>query len=100
MLDQPESQRLADAAFEDALEQLAAADRPAAVELIAAYTAGALRGAVRGVHAELRSRGQTEPRLPPLAPAPDLEAARADALAAARRGRGGARRPSPSRARR
>ena len=37
------------------------------VELIAAYGAGALRGAIIAVYGELRSRGQLSPRLPPLA---------------------------------
>ncbi len=76
VLDEPEARRLADGAFEDALADLAGSS-PGVVELIASYTPAALRGAIVGVHDELRSRGQTEPVLPALPPAPDLEAARA-----------------------
>ena len=72
VLDQPEARRLADAAFDDALEGLGAAG----VELIAAYGAAALRAAILAVHGELRSRGQVAPALPPLPPAPDLEGTR------------------------
>ncbi len=75
VLDEIEARRLADAAFDGALEELAA-ERPGGVELIASYTAGALRGAIARTYAELRSRGQTHPVLPPLPPAPDLEQAR------------------------
>ena len=85
VLDAPEAERLADAAFEEALEALARAV-PATVDLIAGYTAGGLRSAILQVHDELRSRGERRPRLPALAAAPDLEAARRelrDAAAAA-----------------
>ncbi len=82
VLDEPEAERLADAAFEDALEELAQRT-PGGVELIASYTAGALRGAIIGTYAELRSRGELEPRLPPLAPAPDLDEPRERLRAAA-----------------
>ena len=40
------------------------ATRPAAIDLIAAYGAGALRSAILQVHDELRSRGERRPRLP------------------------------------
>lgn len=82
VLDQPHAQRLADAAFDDAVELLAR-DDPAGVDLIAAYTPGGLRGATLGAYGELRSRGETAPMLPPLTPGPDLEAARAELLDAA-----------------
>ncbi len=75
VLDQPESERLADAAFEDALEDLAQS-APGGVDLIAAYGAGALRGAIGATYAELRSRGQLHPALPALAPARELSGAR------------------------
>ena len=79
--DQWEAGRLADVAFDDALEDLA--DNVAGgVELIAAYGLGALRGAIVSIYAELRSRGATEPRLPELGEAPDLGVAR-EALARA-----------------
>jgi ATP-dependent helicase/nuclease subunit A len=82
VLDEPKAQRLADGAFDEALEQLAR-DEAAAVDLIAAYTHGGLRGATVGLYAELRSRGETAPRLPALGQGPDLAASREQLLAAA-----------------
>ncbi len=86
VLDAPDAERLADAAFEDALEALgrtgSGPDSPA-IDLIAAYTAAGLRGAILQVHDELRSRGERRPRLPALPEAPDLEAARRDLVEAA-----------------
>ncbi len=64
VLDELEATRLADQAFDDALSELDD------VELIASYGAGALRGAILRTYGELRSRGQREPGLPPLGPAP------------------------------
>jgi ATP-dependent helicase/nuclease subunit A len=87
VLDAPDAERLADTAFEDALEELARL-APEAVDLIAAYGAGGLRSAILQLHDELRSRGERHPRLPALPPPPDLEAARrelTDAAAAAAR---------------
>jgi ATP-dependent exoDNAse (exonuclease V) beta subunit len=86
VLDRPQSQRLADAAFDEALEELAQS-APGAVELIAAHTAAALRASILATYGELRSRGQMQPALPSLAPAPDLaplrkELQRAAAVAA------------------
>ena len=77
VLDAPDAERLADAAFDEALEELAP------IDLIAAYTAGGLRSAILQVHDELRSRGERRPRLPALAPAPDLSAARDEVSQAA-----------------
>ncbi len=95
VLDEPEAQRLADAAFDGALEELAGdAD---GVELIASYTPGGLRGAILAIHAELRSRGDAEPKLPPLPRGPALADARERlrrAAAAAAEELGAA--PSPS----
>jgi ATP-dependent helicase/nuclease subunit A len=85
VLDALDAQRLADAAFDQALEEIGERE-PGGVELIAAYTTGGLRGAIFGVYGELRSRGEREPRLPALGAALDLEAARvrlSDAAAAA-----------------
>src|SRR5438270_4281003 len=82
VLDAPDAERLADAAFEEALEELGRA-APGAVDLIAAYTAAGLRSAILQVHDELRSRGERRPRLPELPPAPDLEGARRDLIDAA-----------------
>ena len=83
VLDQPEADRLADAAFEEALEDLAQ-NAPGGVDLIAAYGSGPLRAAILGVHDELRSRGQRDPQLPPLPDPPSLDAAREELLQAAR----------------
>jgi ATP-dependent exoDNAse (exonuclease V) beta subunit len=83
VLDEPEAARLADAAFDEALEDLAR-NEPGGVDLIAAYTPGALRNGIQSLHDELRSRGELLPSLPPL-PALDegeITAAR-EALSAA-----------------
>jgi ATP-dependent exoDNAse (exonuclease V) beta subunit len=63
VLDQYRSAPLAAAAFDEALEALAAAD-PRAVDLVAAYGAPTLRAAIVSVHDQLRSAGELEPRLP------------------------------------
>jgi ATP-dependent helicase/nuclease subunit A len=67
VLDPTRSGPLAAAAFQDALDGLA--DGPGVVELIAAYGVGTLRAAILGVSGQLRSLGQREPRLPPIAAA-------------------------------
>ncbi|MDQ6607661.1 MAG: UvrD-helicase domain-containing protein, partial [Actinomycetota bacterium] len=77
VLDQAEADLLADAAFDEAAEELAA-EAEGGIDLIAAYGAPALRAAIIGVYAELRSRGQEFPALPPVTDAPDPEAARAE----------------------
>jgi ATP-dependent exoDNAse (exonuclease V) beta subunit len=86
VLDEAAARRLADAAYERALEAWAAARGAAAVDLAAAYGAG-LRDVLLAVHETLRSRGESHPRLPipPPAAAPDpAELLRArDAAAAA-----------------
>ena len=75
VLDERESERLADAAFDAAIEDLGQ-NRAGGIELIAAHGVGSLRGAILATYAELRSRGEQSPGLPMLLPAPDLEAAR------------------------
>jgi ATP-dependent helicase/nuclease subunit A len=75
VLDGWEAQRLADRAFEQALEALAS-DEPGALDLIAAYGPWGLRSSVLAVHAQLRSAGQLGPRLPLLPDPPDLDAVR------------------------
>jgi ATP-dependent helicase/nuclease subunit A len=70
VLDQPDAERLADSAFEDALDDLVQ-NEPGGLDLVAAYTAAALRGAIQGLYSELRSRGELMPALPPLGPAPE-----------------------------
>ena len=83
VLDELEARRFADEAFDGALQALAE-DAPGGVELIAAYGVEALRGAIEGIHGELRSRGQTHPVLPPAGgDEGDLDAARRDLEAAA-----------------
>jgi ATP-dependent exoDNAse (exonuclease V) beta subunit len=68
VLDRPAAERLADGAFEDALD--AVAERSAnARELLAGHGPATVRAAVLAAHDELRSRGQTRPRLPALPPA-------------------------------
>ncbi len=84
VLDEPEAGRIADAAFDEALEDLAQ-NAPGGVELIAAYTPGTLRAGITAVYGELRSRGELEPALPALPPiaAGELVAARDELVAAA-----------------
>jgi ATP-dependent exoDNAse (exonuclease V) beta subunit len=75
VLDQPEAEQLADAAFDTVLEDLAQND-PGGIDLVAAYGSGPLREATVGVFRELRARGALHPvlpPLPPLAPGTDLD---------------------------
>ena len=74
MLDETDTDALADAAFEVALEELAQ-NAPGGVELIAAHRTG-LREAILGTYGELRARGELRPALPPIPPPPDLESLR------------------------
>ena len=83
VLDEPEAARIGDAAFDEALEDLAR-NEPGGVDLIAAYTPAALRNGIQSLHDELRSRGQVLPSLPPLPALQEGEIAAArEALAAA-----------------
>lgn len=69
ILDEGLAGRLRRRAFADALgEFVGDGRREEAVDLIAAYTADRARASVLGVYAELRSRGQRAPRLPPPQP--------------------------------
>src|SRR5205085_7047938 len=82
VIDELEAGRIADAAFEGALVELA--DQvPGAVELIASYGPSDLRAATQAVYGELRSRGERTPRLPALPDPPDLKLARRELLGAA-----------------
>jgi ATP-dependent exoDNAse (exonuclease V) beta subunit len=85
VLDRYQSEPLAAAAFEAALEELArGAGEAGAVDLIADYTQWSLRAAVLAVYAQLRSAGQLHPRLPEIPAEPEEEADPAHpALAAA-----------------
>ncbi|HEV7481621.1 MAG TPA: UvrD-helicase domain-containing protein, partial [Solirubrobacterales bacterium] len=84
ILDAPETARAAREAFDEALADFLALE-PAAEsreELVATFDIDGLRGIVAGVHAELRSRGEAEPRLPE-PPASDPVEAIAAAIEAA-----------------
>jgi len=93
VLDAPESARAAREAFDEALAEFLAVEPPvdgsislhiggksahqpaeSREELVAAYDIDGLRGIVAGVHAELRSRGEAEPRLPEPPPSDPVEA--------------------------
>jgi ATP-dependent helicase/nuclease subunit A len=68
ILDEGLAGRLRRQAFARALGEFVADGRTEAIDLIAAYTADRARTTVLGVYAELRSRGQRAPRLPPPQP--------------------------------
>ncbi len=84
VLDAPETARAAREAFDEALADFLASEPPAESreELVATYDIDGLRGIVTAVHAELRSRGEAEPRLPE-PPASDPVEAIAAAIEAA-----------------
>ncbi len=82
VLDAPETERAAGEAFDEALEVFLAGGERSREETVAAFDIGGLRAMVIGAHAELRSRGEAEPRLPE-PPPPDVERALRDAAAAA-----------------
>jgi ATP-dependent exoDNAse (exonuclease V) beta subunit len=82
VLDAPEAERAAGEAFDEALEAFLAGEEREREATIAAFDIGGLRGMVIGAHAELRSRGAAEPRLPE-PPAPDVDGALRDAASAA-----------------
>ncbi|MDP9228685.1 MAG: UvrD-helicase domain-containing protein, partial [Actinomycetota bacterium] len=81
--DDPEADRLAERAFEAALEDLIEAGDPEALELAAANRRGALLEMTRGAYDELRSHGRRDPTLPD-PPPPDTSAAIAGLAEAAR----------------
>ncbi|MBA3867395.1 MAG: UvrD-helicase domain-containing protein, partial [Solirubrobacterales bacterium] len=74
VLDAPESTRAGREAFDDALAEFLAGGESEREETVAAFDLDGLRAIVTGVHAELRSRGEAEPRLPD-PPVADPEAA-------------------------
>jgi ATP-dependent helicase/nuclease subunit A len=74
VLDAPETGRAAVEAFDEALEEFLAGGDRAREHTLAAFDIAGLRGVVLGVHAELRSRGEDEPRLPEQ-PEPDVPGA-------------------------
>ena len=83
VLDAPETERAAREAFDDALVEFLADRDEARERTVAAFEIGGLRAIVGGVHAELRSRGVADPRLPdPPTPDPAGAVRRAAAVAA------------------
>jgi ATP-dependent helicase/nuclease subunit A len=82
VLDAPETERAAGEAFDEALEAFLAGGDRGRENTAAAFDIGGLRAMVIGAHAELRSRGAAEPRLPE-PPHPNVERALGDAAAAA-----------------
>jgi ATP-dependent helicase/nuclease subunit A len=74
VLDAPEAERAAAEAFEEALEAFLAGGERERESTVAAFDIAGLRAIVLGVHAELRSRGEDEPRLPDQ-PEPDVPGA-------------------------
>ncbi|HEV7771271.1 MAG TPA: UvrD-helicase domain-containing protein, partial [Solirubrobacterales bacterium] len=85
VLDAPEAERIAREAFDEALREFLAADEDAREDTVAGFDLDGLRGIMLGVHAELRSRGIAEPRLPdpPAADAAGAIRAASEAAAAA-----------------
>jgi len=83
VLDAPETTRAAREAFDEALREFVAAGGDGREELVATFEIEGLRAIVTGVHAELRSRGEAEPRLPEPPPSDPEAAIRAAAEAAA-----------------
>jgi ATP-dependent exoDNAse (exonuclease V) beta subunit len=64
ILEEGFADRLRALAFSDALAGFLDGERSQAVDLVAAYGADPLRSMVLGAYAQLRSQGQSEPRLP------------------------------------
>jgi ATP-dependent helicase/nuclease subunit A len=82
VIDEPEAERVASGAFDDALEELLADGDPDRASLVAAMRIPDLRALVRTAHDELRSQGR-EPVLPE-PPEPDVANAIAGLASAAR----------------
>jgi ATP-dependent helicase/nuclease subunit A len=82
VLDAPEAERAAGEAFDEALEDFLAGGDREREKTVAAFDIAGLRGIVLGAHAELRSRGEDEPRLPEQ-PEPDVAGALAHAAGVA-----------------
>src|SRR6185436_4974262 len=64
VLDAAEAERAAIEAFDEALEEFLEEGASERERTVAAFDVGGLRETVLGVHAELRSRGSSSPRLP------------------------------------
>ena len=84
VLDEREAGRLRAAAFDAALHDVLRPGGPdGALDAVAAYGPGRVRAMILAVHAQLRSAGQTAPRLPPAPGADVAPAATAAGRAAA-----------------
>jgi len=81
VLDAPEAERVARGAFESALDAFLAETGEGGEDLLATFGLDGLRAIVTSLYAELRSRGDAYPQLPP-PPAVDLAAAIAAAAEA------------------
>ena len=68
VIDEPETDRLAERAFDEALDELARGGHPEALELSASNRRGTLLGMTRSAYDELRSQGRPDPGLPPSPP--------------------------------
>jgi ATP-dependent helicase/nuclease subunit A len=82
VLDAPEAERAASEAFDEALETFLASGDAARESTVAAFDIAGLRAMICGAHAELRSRGMADPRLPE-PPSPEPKSALRAAAAAA-----------------
>jgi ATP-dependent helicase/nuclease subunit A len=83
ILDEGLAGRLRDRAFSLALRDFVRGERPAHVDLLAAYGVDRVHAMVAAVHAQLRSQGQRLPRLPVATVAPeDIGPEQVDAAAA------------------
>jgi ATP-dependent exoDNAse (exonuclease V) beta subunit len=80
VLEEAETRDLRGTAFERALADFLAEDRAAALDLVAAYGVDALQLRITTAHDQLRSAGQTRPRLPVVSVAEPDAAALAAAL--------------------
>ena len=83
VLDAPETERAAREAFEEALEEFLDTDEESREDIAAAFEVDGLRTIVADAHAELRSRGLAEPRLPEPQPSDPAAAIRGAANSAA-----------------
>jgi len=70
ILEEAEARDVRGGAFERALADFLGADRPDALDLVAAYGVDALQARIAGAHDQLRSAGMTRPALPPVSAAP------------------------------
>ncbi len=82
VLDAPETARVAGEAFDEALRDFLAGGGDEREATLAAFDVGGLRAIAIATHAELRSRGEAEPALPP-PPETDLVGALAEARSVA-----------------